>query len=190
MAKPTTHDDEQDDGSQAAAESSAEREADEALAGGKLPAQSPEDDPSVLRDRWLRARADLENVRRRARLDVDEARLHGTSALLSALLPLLDALQRALGSAGPEIAPYFVQGVQLAEQQLQAVLAGAGVTPISAAPGDAFDPARHRALVEQPSGAHPPGTIVLELVRGYLLHDRLLREAQVAVAKAPDAPST
>ncbi|MCB9899234.1 MAG: nucleotide exchange factor GrpE [Planctomycetes bacterium] len=143
----------------------------------------PDDDPAVLKDRWLRARADLENVRRRARLDVDEARHYAVSSLAQTLLPVIDTLQRALDSAPEGTDAAFLEGVRLTEQQLLAALASAGVVPLETRVGDPFDPSRHRALVEQPTDEHTPGSIVAELVRGYMIHDRLLREAQVAVAK-------
>lgn len=152
-------------------------------------APSPDDDPAVLRDRWLRARAELENVRRRARLDVDEARRYGNTSLLLALLPVVDTLQRALDTAPDDTPAAFIEGLRLTEQQFLITLESHGVTPFAVSAGDVFDPTRHRALLEHPTDAHAPGTVVHELVRGYMIHDRLLREAQVAVAKAPAPPS-
>ncbi len=145
-----------------------------------------EEQLAEMKDRWMRARAETENARRRARLDVEEARRHGASGLVASLLPVLDSLQRAL-EARPEDSHDMVwEGLQLTEQMLVGALAAHGVTPIEAKPGDAFDPTAHKALLEQPTADQEPGTIVAELVRGYRLHDRLLREAQVSVAKAPE----
>lgn len=139
-----------------------------------------------LNDRWLRAKAELENARRRARIDTDDARRFGTRELLREMLPVLDALQRALASCPEGEVGTLVEGIQLTEQQFLHVLQRHGITPVEARPGTPLDPALHRALVEQPSDEHPPGTIVAEITRGYRLHDRLLREAEVVVARRPE----
>jgi molecular chaperone GrpE len=143
-----------------------------------------------MTDRWKRARADTENVRRRARLDVEEARKHGVAGLILSLLPVLDSLQRALATKpGPdgeskieEASKMVWEGLELTEQMLLGTLSAHGITPIDASAGTPFDPTAHQALLEQPTDEQEPGTIVMELVRGYRLHDRLLREAQVTVA--------
>jgi len=140
-----------------------------------------------LNNRFLRAMADLENARRRARLDLEDARAFGTRELLRELLPVLDALHRALESASPEDGGPLYEGIQLTEQQFQHVLARQGVTPVKAEPGMALDPDQHRALLDQPSDEFPPGTIMAVITRGYRLHDRLLREAEVVVARCPEA---
>jgi molecular chaperone GrpE len=143
-----------------------------------------------MTDRWKRARADTENVRRRARLDVEEARKHGVAGLILSLLPVLDSLQRALAtkpgpdgeSKGEDANEKVWEGLELTEQMLLGTLSAHGITPIEASAGTPFDPTAHQALLEQPTDVQEPGTIVMELVRGYRLHDRLLREAQVTVA--------
>ena len=141
-----------------------------------------------LNDKWLRARAELENVRRAARLDVDAARRYGAAPALAALLSVLDNLQRAL-SAPPSGAPAdFLQGLRFIAQQFAAALAEQGVTPVPAEPGQALDPRCHQALLEEPSDAQPPGCILRVALAGYRLHDRLLRPAQVVVAREPAPP--
>lgn len=135
-------------------------------------------------ERLLRKAAELDNARRRARLDVEEARKYGQVPLLTELLEVMDALQRALANAGSEEDP-LVEGLRLTEQQFSAVLSKHGVTPVPSEPGQATDPGLHRVLVEQPGTDHEPGAIVTEITRGYRLHDRLLREAQVVVAARP-----
>ena len=82
----------------------------------------------------------------------------------------------------------FLEGLRLIEQQWVATLTANGVLPIPAEPGSPLDPTVHRALLEQPSDQEP-GTIVAEIVRGYRLHDRLLRESQVVVAAPPATDS-
>jgi molecular chaperone GrpE len=155
------------------------------------PELTPDEQLAEMTDRWLRTRADAENARRRARLDVEEARKHGAANLIQSLLPVLDSLQRALATRpeGEGANDTVWEGLALTEQMLVATLAAHGVTPIDASPGSPFDPNSHQALLEQPSSDQAPGTIVMELVRGYRLHDRLLREAQVTVATRPTDPA-
>ena len=176
-----------------AADAPAEGEAPEGAAEGESPAGDEEPDLQTqvaeLNDRFLRARAELENARRRARLDVDEARRHGAASLIQALLPVLDNLQRAL-TARPEGSEDQVwEGVALTEQMFLAALAGQGVVPVETVRGSAFDPASQKAVLEVPTDEQEPGTVLDEVMRGYKLHDRLLREAQVTVAKAPAEPA-
>lgn len=142
-----------------------------------------------LESKWLRSRADLDNVRRRARLDVEEARAFSSTALLQSLLPVLDAMQMALTTAPAGDSDPVIEGLRLTEQQFQSVLAAHGVQPVAAELGSPCDPAIHRVLVEQPSDDFAPGQIVGEITKGYTLHGRLLREAQVVVAAKP-APAS
>ncbi len=142
-----------------------------------------------LESKWLRSRADLDNARRRARLDVEEARAFSSTALLQSLLPVLDALQMALTTAPADASDPVIEGLRLTEQQFQSVLAAHGVLPVAAELGSPCDPAIHRVLIEQPSDDFAPGQIVGEITKGYTLHGRLLREAQVVVAAKP-APSS
>lgn len=138
------------------------------------------------RDKRLRAVAELENTRRRARADVEEMRRYGSTPLLLSLLPVLDTLKRALACEETDGNSALLEGVRLTQQQLTSALASHGITPVLAEPGTPFDPALHRALLEQPTADQDPGTIVTEIEGGWMLHDRLLREAQVVVARAPD----
>jgi molecular chaperone GrpE len=130
--------------------------------------------------------AEGKNIRKRAQADVAEARTYGGMAIINSLLPILDNLQRALTTPPEGLDEAFLEGLRLIEQQWVDVLTAHGVTAIPAEPGSTLDPTVHRALLEQPSDQEP-GTIVAEIVRGYRLHDRLLRESQVVVA-APPAP--
>jgi len=149
------------------------------------PPPTPEQQVAELQDKWLRARAELENVRRAARQDVDQARRYGAAPALLALVAVLDNLQRALQQAPPGTDEDFLRGLRLTEQQFLTALENNGVTPVPAAPGQPFDPNLHRALLSQPSREVPPGAILHVALPGYKLHDRLLREAQVVVAGEP-----
>jgi molecular chaperone GrpE len=148
---------------------------------------TPEQQVAELQDKWLRARAEIENVRRAARQDVDQARRYGAAPALLALVAVLDNLQRALAQAPPGTDEDFLRGLRLTEQQFLTALESNGVTPVPAAPGQPFDANLHRALLTQPSSEVPPGSILHVALPGYRLHDRLLREAHVVVASQPTA---
>ena len=168
---------------QEAADEAAEQAAGRPAGGEGGPAEEAD-----FREKWLRALAEIDNIRRAARLDVDEARRYGATSTLLGLLPVLDNLQRALASPPAGLAPDFLAGLQLIEQQFRSALEVAGVSRVPAGKGSPLDPRAHRALLEQPSSDVAPGTILAEVQAGYRLHDRLLREAQVIVARAAAEP--
>lgn len=134
-------------------------------------------------DRYLRAVAELENYRKRAQKERDEVLRFGNEKLLKDIFPVVDGLDRALAAAGPD--DPLVKGVQLVRSNLEQVLARHGVTSYSAL-GQPFDPSRHEALLQVSTADSPPGTVVVEHARGFLLNDRLARPAMVGVARAPD----
>ena len=136
-------------------------------------------------ERLLRAAADLDNAKKRAAKERDEIQRFGIEKVLRDLLPVVDGLDRALAAA-PE-GDALADGVRLVRAALEQALARHGVTAFSAM-GERFDPALHEALLQVPTGAEPPGTVVLEHARGFKLHDRLLRPAMVGVASAAPAP--
>jgi molecular chaperone GrpE len=137
-------------------------------------------------DRLLRAIAEADNIRRRAQRDKEEFARFANEALLRDIIPILDNFDRALGAArAAGEAPKVVEGVELIHRELLRVLERAGVTRYSAL-GQPFDPNRHEAAARVVSATELPDTVVGEIVPGYLLHGRVLRPAQVAVAAAPD----
>ena len=138
------------------------------------------------REDWLRALAETENVRRRALEDVAKAHRFGIEAFAAALLAVKDSLEAALSVENTSIES-FKEGVELTDRQLQAVLEKFAIHPIDPA-GEKFDPHRHQAITQVESDAEP-NTVVNVLQKGFLLHDRVLRPALVAVAKArtPDS---
>jgi molecular chaperone GrpE len=136
-------------------------------------------------ERTLRAAADLENVKKRAAREREEIQRFGIEKVLRDLLPAVDGLDRALASAPPGDA--LADGVRLVRASLEQALGRHGVTAFSAM-GERFDPALHEALLQVPTAAEPPGTVVLEHARGFKLHERLLRPAMVGVATAAPAP--
>ncbi len=133
-------------------------------------------------DRYLRAVAELENYRKRAQKERDEVLRFGNAKLLKDIVPVVDGLDRALAAAAAD--DPLVKGVTLIRSNLEAALARHGVTSFSAL-GQPFDPAKHEALLQVPTAEKPPGTVVVEHARGFLLNDRLARPAMVGVAKAP-----
>lgn len=142
-----------------------------------------ENEAAELKDAWLRARADVENVRRQGANDVARAHKYAIERFAGDLLPVKDALESALasGAAAPEA---LIAGVELTLKQLVAAFDKAQVAVIDPA-GQKFDPHQHQAMTTLESPA-PANTVVQVFQKGYRLNDRVLRPALVAVAKAPD----
>lgn len=141
-----------------------------------------------LRDRMLRALADAENSRKRAERDRREAEHYGGSKLARDLLPVFDNLSRALDAAGEEqraAAGAVIEGVELTLKELLSVFGKHGVTPVAPDVGDTFDPQLHQAMFEAPVPGTKAGEIIQVMAQGFLLHDRLLRPAQVGVSSQP-----
>ncbi len=137
----------------------------------------------------LRAQADLENYRRRVRREMEEERRFAAAPLMRDLFPAMDNLQRAIDAAEKNgAATSLVEGVRMVAQQIAQVLEQHGCRRIPTK-NEVFDPHRHEAVAQQPSDEHPAGTIVLETLAGYELHDRVLRPAQVIVSSGPANPS-
>jgi molecular chaperone GrpE len=136
-----------------------------------------------LRDRWMRAAADLENYRKRSAREREELARFAHEGLLKELLPILDNLGRALDHGdNPQAQDGMLEGVRMVQRQFAAALERAGVTPIVAL-NQPFDPALHEAVMQVDSAGHEPNMVVQEMERGYRLHDRLLRPSKVAVSR-------
>ncbi len=136
--------------------------------------------------RALRIHADLENFRKRAVRDREDALKYANSRLMNDLLPVIDNLQRATQSHDAD-APVegLLEGVDMVVQQLNAVLAQHSCNVIDT-DGD-FDPNVHEAILQQPSDEVPAGQIIMATQTGYKLHDRVLRPTQVIVSKGADS---
>jgi molecular chaperone GrpE len=143
-----------------------------------------ETEAAELKDAWLRARADVENIRRQAALDVARAHKYAIERFADDLLPVKDALESTLAAAkaSPEA---LRDGVVLTLKQLAAAFDKAQITEINPA-GAVFDPHQHQAMTMMES-AQPPNTVVQVFQKGYRLSDRVLRPAMVAVARADNA---
>ena len=144
-----------------------------------------------FKDKYLRALAETENVRKRIRQQGEETVRFQRESLLRELLSIVDNLERAVEAArGGGNGKSIVEGVELVLASLLGFLKEQGVTPQSAV-GQPFDPARHEAIGQVASDTHAPNTVVEEAHRGYQIGDRVLRPARVVVAKPPEqaAPS-
>jgi molecular chaperone GrpE len=136
-------------------------------------------------DAWLRAKAEMENVRRRAQLDVQNAHKFGVESFASALLPVKDSLEAALATQSNTV-ENIRSGVELTLKQLAQAFDKFTLTEINPGTGDKFDPHRHQAM-SMVEAEQPANTIVTVFQKGYALHDRVVRPALVCVAKAKDA---
>jgi molecular chaperone GrpE len=140
------------------------------------------------RDEYLdllqRTRADFANYQKRNQKEREQERRYWNGPLVLDLLPALDNLERATEAAkqAGETGP-LVQGVAMVQAQLLDILRRHGVTPIEAQ-HKPFDPNLHQAVMQQPAADQPPNTVVQVLERGYMIHDRVLRPARVAVSTA------
>jgi molecular chaperone GrpE len=152
-------------------------------AAAAAPVDAPAPAPDY-KDQWLRAAAELENVRKRARRDVAAAESRGIAKLARELLPALDNFERALAAAEeqPENRDHHLtDGIRLVQTELLAALARVGIEPDSPK-GQRFDPHRHEAVAQQPIDGAEPGTIVEVYSAGYTYGDDVLRPAKVVVA--------
>jgi molecular chaperone GrpE len=141
-------------------------------------------------DRLLRVAADLENYKKRAAREKQDAVKFANEALLTRLVPVIDNFDAALAAAGNAAngnAESFKTGVNMILTQLHTVLTEAGLEEIDAA-GKAFDPNLHEAVSQHESADVPEGHVVQQLRKGYKFRERLLRPASVVVAKKPAAP--
>ena len=134
-------------------------------------------------DRLLRTQAELENYRKRSQREFDEARRYREIDLLRDLLPVLDNVERALEAAGKKAdVESLIAGFRMTGQQIEKLLLLHGCKPIET-DAQPFDPAVHEAVLQQTVEGTPPGTVVGVATKGYKLHDRVVRPAQVIVSK-------
>jgi molecular chaperone GrpE len=134
-----------------------------------------------LRETMLRERADLENQRRRLQRDLDQARRFANEKLLNDLLPVYDSLERGLAVEGGDVAA-IREGISLTLKALLKVAESNGMVQVDPV-GQPLDPERHHAVSMVAAPEQAPGTVVSVLQKGYVLNDRLLRPALVAVAQ-------
>ncbi|SFM48947.1 nucleotide exchange factor GrpE [Nitrosomonas communis] len=134
-------------------------------------------------DAWLRAKADAENIRKRAQSDVTNAHKYAIEKFSSELLAVMDSLEAALTVENATL-ENFKNGVELTQKQLAAVFEKFNIKTINPQ-GEKFDPHQHQAMCMVESEL-APNTVTQVLQRGYMLHDRVIRPAMVAVSKGKD----
>ncbi len=164
---------------------------------GEAPAVSPEEAERIalieerdrLKDQLLRTAADFDNYRKRSRRDVEEAQRRAQEETIREMLPVVDNLERAVQASeqAPDVNA-VAEGVRMVLRGFDDIAQRLGLTRIAAA-GERFDPSVHDAVQQVETSDLPPGTVIAELVPGYVLRDKLLRPALVVVAKPPAKPA-
>ena len=179
-------------GNQDFAESTQDRTANEVDANAAPAAdeltnrlKEAEDESARLKDSWLRAKAELENVRKQGQNDVAKAHRYAIERFAQDLLEVKDALEASLATNATEAS--LRAGVELTLKNLNSAFDKAHVVEINPA-GEKYDAHRHQAMTMVES-EQAPNTVVQVFQKGYLLNDRVLRPALVSVSKAPEAAS-
>ena len=142
-----------------------------------------------LKDKHLRALAEMENLRRRTEREVVDGRLYGIAGFARDVLAIADNMRRALDAVGSDMRQQadagvkaLLDGVELTERELLKTLEKHGIRKFEPL-GEKFDPNLHQAMYEVPDPALPPGTVVQVVQAGYKIGERILRPAMVAVSK-------
>jgi molecular chaperone GrpE len=133
--------------------------------------------------RLLRAQADLDNFRRRTRLEKEEAAKYASLGIIEQLLPVVDNFERAIASSqnNPDL-DSLIKGVEMIFRQISETLEQAGLKSIDAV-GEPFNPDFHQAIMQVESEEHEEGIVVEEVQKGYLLKEKVIRAAMVKVSK-------
>jgi molecular chaperone GrpE len=161
--------------------------ADEGKVAALVEALSKEN--AEYKDRLLRTLAEMENLRRRTEREIADTRAYGISAFARDILAVADNMERALGALDADLrekadagTKALLDGVELTERELMKVLEKHGVKRFEPL-GEKFDPNLHQAMFELPDPSRPAGTVAQVVQPGYMIGDRMLRPALVAVAK-------
>lgn len=135
-------------------------------------------------DRLLRVSAEFENYKKRINRETEEFKKYANEALVSALLPVVDNLERAIAAFQDNHTDQasLLEGVSLTHAEILRVLERFHVTAVDAM-GKPFDPNYHEAVMQEASDEHPENTVIKELQKGYVMHNRLIRPAMVVVSK-------
>jgi molecular chaperone GrpE len=135
-------------------------------------------------NQYMRARAELENYRKRTEREIDQARKFAVERFATELLPVSDALEAGIRAGGENPGPALMEGAQATLRELNRAFDKAGIKVIDPQ-GLPFDPNWHEAMVAQESREAAPNTVLSVVQKGYALNGRLLRPARVVVSKAP-----
>ena len=153
------------------------------------PAEAAAKEAAEFRDRWMRAMAEMENLRRRTEREVADARAYGVTGFARDMVGVADNMRRALQAVPPELraaadagVKALIEGVELTERELAKAMEKHGVRRLDPK-GQKFDPNFHQAMFEIPDAAVPAGTVVQIMQDGYVIGERVLRPALVGVAK-------
>jgi molecular chaperone GrpE len=148
------------------------------------------------KDKALRLAADMDNLRKRAQRDQEDALKYGISSGAKQFLSVADNLERAINSvpvdsiAQSDVLANLLSGIEATQKELLSALQKVGVSQIPAKLGDVLNPQIHEVMFDVPIDQQQPGTLIHILETGYMLHDRLLRPARVAVSKNTSAQKT
>jgi molecular chaperone GrpE len=173
-------------------------EDDAAAAASEAAADPKAQEMAGMKDRLLRALAEMENLRRRTEREVADARHYGIASFARDILGVADNMQRAMQALDAELrekadttVQALLDGVELTERELLKVLEKHGIKKIEPL-GEKFDPHLHQAMYEVPDASAPAGSVIQVVQPGYVIADRVLRPALVAIAKGGSkaAPET
>jgi molecular chaperone GrpE len=147
------------------------------------------------KDKLLRTLAEMENLRKRTEREITDARMYGIAGFAREVLQVADNMHRALEAIGPELREHadgkvkaLIEGVELTERELMKALEKSGVKKFSPM-AEKFDPNLQQAMFEMETAEVPPGHVAQVMQAGYMIGERVLRPAMVAVAKAPSGQS-
>ena len=147
------------------------------------------DEAAEMKDRLLRTLAEMENLRKRTEREVADARQYGVASFARDILGVADNFRRALDAIGPDVragadaaTTSLIEGVELTERELAKALEKNGIRKVEPQ-GEKFDPNLHQAMYEVPDPSVPSGSVVQVIQPGYVIGERILRPAMVAVAK-------
>lgn len=162
---------------------------EEGVEGAK---KSPEqDDTPDFKDKYIRAMAEMENLRKRLSRDVEDARQYAVTGFAREMLDVSDNLERALAAIDQEKAAQdpqlknLIDGVEMVHGQLQRTFGKFKIEKTSPKLGEKFNPELHQAMFEMPTTDYPQGTVAQVMQPGYVIAGRLLRPAMVGTAKPP-----
>lgn len=151
----------------------------------EMKVQQAEQAAAQSHERLLRASAEYDNYKKRAQREAEEFRKFANETLIKELLPVIDNLERAVESSGmvKNANQSIVEGVEMTLREIYKVLERFNLKALESH-GKPFDPNFHQAVLQQESDEHPENTVLKEMQKGYILHDRLIRPAMVVVTKA------
>jgi molecular chaperone GrpE len=154
---------------------------------GKL--KATEEEAKETYDRFLRVSAEFENYKKRSAREMDDFRKFANQSLLKEMLSVVDNLELAINSANvnPKSDSSLKEGLDLTHREIMRVFDKFNVKPIESK-GKSFDPTYHEAVMQEETDDYPENTVINEMQKGYLIHDRLLRPAMVVVAKPKTKP--